>query len=251
MATTFHPFMRLPYEIRCQIWALAVTPRMVHIRTTPDDDWPKKRTCNYALLMPQAELMHVCRESRQLAPYKKAFFTTLPGDAEPRYIWVNFAKDMICTQDEKIEHLVAHETEIQRLRFPIPTGDYGDYWGEYYFHNTSDYFENFTALREVHMASTGGFSFWGYGVGVGPEDNRRLIDLYYLNVNSGLLLTGHQMELMDNWRNDFWGQVYDLENLDMELESAAEYGSFLSLYEMVDELDEEMMKERGFWYLDT
>ncbi|EHK21673.1 uncharacterized protein TRIVIDRAFT_131867, partial [Trichoderma virens Gv29-8] len=71
----------------------------------------------FASMIPQAELMHVCRESRQLAPYQKAFFTTLPGDSETRYIWVNFNEDMICLEHHHLSALDPHADDIQRLRF--------------------------------------------------------------------------------------------------------------------------------------
>ncbi|KAL6886744.1 hypothetical protein GGI43DRAFT_418279 [Trichoderma evansii] len=197
MATTFHPFPRLPFEIRSQIWALAAYPRQVHIRTTPQSG-NRNHDYYYASLIPQAELMHVCRESRQLAPYRKAFFTTLPGDYEARYIWVNFEEDMICIEDENMKRLVPHDADIQRLRFTVPTrGHYFDYWSDVFTKFTDHYFEQFTALREVHLAISDGVICWGNTSGsFGKCD---LDNVKYVDIHTGLMLTRPQVTLADDW----------------------------------------------------
>jgi hypothetical protein len=138
-------------------------------------------------MIPQAELMHVCRESRQLAPYRKAFFTALPNDSEARYIWVNFNEDMICLQDEKMEKLDPHAADIQRLRFTVPTGSYGEYWADVFTKFTNNHFKRFTALRELHLAISEDLTFWGSTsgrFGTCPPENIRFLD-----VQTGLMLT--------------------------------------------------------------
>ncbi|KAL6907358.1 hypothetical protein GGI43DRAFT_258941 [Trichoderma evansii] len=213
MATTFHPFPRLPFEIRSQIWAMAVYPRLVHLRTTLP---PKGPGCYFASMIPQAELMHVCRESRQLAPYRKAFFTTLPGDSEARYIWVNFDKDMICLQNENMLSLRPHAADIQRLRFTVPTGSYGEYWAETFTRFTNDHFKQFTALREVHLAISEDITFWGSSAGsygTCPSENLRFID-----VHTGLMLTKPQIQLVEEWCSRRGGLVEDIEYFDRELQ---------------------------------
>ncbi|OPB42358.1 hypothetical protein A0O28_0034750 [Trichoderma guizhouense] len=212
MATTFHPFPRLPFEIRSQIWALAVYPRLLHIRITPKPD--TRGYFDYASMIPQAELMHVCRESRQLAPYRKAFFTTLPGDCEARYIWVNFDEDMISIQDEKMERLFPHAADIQRLRFMVPTGSYREYWEDTFHRYPDTHFKMFTALRELHFALSKGYAMMGYAnYGTCPPDNVR-----YINIHGGWMLTEAQAEMMDEWQWRKGGLVEDMDNFDEELE---------------------------------
>ncbi|KAM6477838.1 hypothetical protein HDV62DRAFT_372234 [Trichoderma sp. SZMC 28011] len=214
MATTFHPFPRLPFEIRSQIWALAVYPRLLHIRITPKKDTLGNSYLHYASMIPQAELMHVCRESRQLAPYRKAFFTTLPGDCEARYIWVNFDEDMISLQDEKLGGLAPHAAEIQRLRFMVPTGSYREYWEDTFHRYPDTHFKRFTALRELHFALSKGYGMLGYAhYGTCPPDNVR-----YVNIHTGLMLTWAQSEMMDDWAWRKGGLVEDMDNFDEELE---------------------------------
>ncbi|KAK0766859.1 hypothetical protein N5P37_000588 [Trichoderma harzianum] len=214
MATTFHPFPRLPSEIRSQIWALAVYPRLLHIRITPKKDTLGNSYLHYASMIPQAELMHVCRESRQLAPYRKAFFTTLPGDSEARYIWVNFDEDMISLQDEKLRGLAPHAAEIQRLRFTVPTGSYREYWEDLFHRFPDTHFKMFTALRELHFALSEGYGMCGYAnYGTCHPDNVR-----YVNVHTGWMLTEAQVEMVDEWAWRKGGLVEDMDNFDRELE---------------------------------
>lgn len=192
MATAFHSFPCLPFEIRSQIWALAAYPRLVHIRTKPKPGrfeghhWADSGRY-FASMIPQAELMHVCRESRQLAPYQKAFFTTLPGESEARYIWFNFDEDMICLQHEILYALGPHAADIQRLRFMVPTGKEFEDWAEGFSRFTNKRFEQFTALREVHLAISSDMLHWGTtcgSYGTCSYENVRFVDLH-----TGLMLT--------------------------------------------------------------
>ncbi|KAL7895632.1 hypothetical protein HDV63DRAFT_381904 [Trichoderma sp. SZMC 28014] len=195
MATTFHPFPRLPFDIRSQIWALAAYPRLIHVRTTPKPDCPASLGNYFASMIPQAELMHVCRESRQLAPYQKAFFTTLPGDSEARYIWVNFNEDMICLENHHLSALGPHAADIQRLRFTVPTGREFEWWDEPFTRFTSSKFTMFTALREVLVISHD--ILWGSQTGlygICPPENVRFLD-----IQTGLMFTKPQIDLAEEW----------------------------------------------------
>ncbi|EHK18980.1 uncharacterized protein TRIVIDRAFT_44202 [Trichoderma virens Gv29-8] len=215
MATTFHPFPRLPFELRSQIWAMAVYPRLVHIRATSKPSGPG---CYFASMIPQAELMHVCRESRQLAPYRKAFFTTLPDDSEARYIWVNFDEDMICIPDQFMGYLRAHAADIQRLRFTAPAGSFGEGWvtGFGYAEYLKDRFKHFTALREVHVAISEDISSWVLTAGcygTCPYENVRFLD-----VHSGLMLTIPQANLVEEWISRKGWLVENMDGIDEELQ---------------------------------
>ncbi|KAI0110378.1 hypothetical protein GGR51DRAFT_510977 [Nemania sp. FL0031] len=57
MATTFHHFSNLPTELRIQIWALTVGPRILHIRVIN-----KSKTWNcfdYSSPNPPLAILHV------------------------------------------------------------------------------------------------------------------------------------------------------------------------------------------------
>lgn len=211
MATTFHPFPRLPSELRAQIWDLAVYPRLVHIRTTEASETRiDPGRCGFASPVPPPALMHACQESRRRAPYQKAFHATLPDESEARYIWVNFQEDLICLADEKVERLAPHEADIRRLRFTVPIDPYFDPFYEYFFHNSHKMMKRFTALRELQVAIKEGFYFWG---SVHVADYVKFLDLH-----TGLLLTGPQLEMAYTW---FWssgGKVQDMDGFDEELQ---------------------------------
>ncbi|PTB40027.1 hypothetical protein M441DRAFT_58868 [Trichoderma asperellum CBS 433.97] len=224
MATTFQSFSRLPFEIRSQIWALAAYPRLVHIRTEPKPGrFEGHRFAGsdryFASMIPQAELMHVCRESRQLAPYQKAFFTTLPGDSETRYIWVNFNEDMICLEHHHLSALNPHAADIQRLRFTVPTGREFEHWGEPFTRFTSSWFTEFTALRELHLAISYYMNFWGAtsgSYGICPIANVRFVDIH-----TGLMLTKAQIDLAEEWLSQKGWLVQNMDDIDEELWSVS------------------------------
>ncbi|PON25797.1 hypothetical protein TGAM01_v205234 [Trichoderma gamsii] len=226
MATTFLSFSRLPFDIRSQIWALAAYPRLIHVRTTPKPGrFEGHRFAGsdryFASMIPQAELMHVCQESRQLAPYQKAFFTTLPGDSETRYIWVNFNEDMICLEHHNLYALDPHAADIQRLRFTVPTGREFEDWAETFTRFTSSRFTQFTVLREVHLAISHDMHFWGAtagSYGVCPIDNVRFLD-----IQTGLMLTKAQIELAEEWESQKGWLVQNMDDIDEELWSFSGY----------------------------
>lgn len=142
--------------------------------------------------------MHACQQSRQCAPYQKAFFTTLPDEFEVRYVWVNFEQDMICVEDDNLDRLSPHQADVQRLRFTIPTGDCGDIVFEVFGCSSKVLLENFTALRELQLAIIEYFLAWGSiwagpGYGECPRENVRFLDLH-----TGHLLTGPPLEMAYN-----------------------------------------------------
>ncbi|EHK18972.1 uncharacterized protein TRIVIDRAFT_66993 [Trichoderma virens Gv29-8] len=212
MATTFHPFPRLPYELRARIWDLAAHPRHVRIRITNDSE-----ANTFASPMPPPAIMHACRESRQCAPYQKAFFSTLPGESMARYVWVNFKEDMICLTDYQYERL-KHKDEIQRLRITIPKGRDGRNWSDAFPHFRRESLGKFPLLREVHVAMqehvlSWGADFGGPSYGKCPSENVRFLDLH-----SGLLLTGPQLEMAWFWSYSHGGLVQDMDGFDDELQ---------------------------------
>jgi hypothetical protein len=61
---TFHPFLRLPYELRTCVWKLTVEPRTV--RVDVQDYFLASAT-------PVPAVLQVCREARNYGLYQKAF----------------------------------------------------------------------------------------------------------------------------------------------------------------------------------
>ncbi|KAI0202347.1 hypothetical protein F4808DRAFT_421247 [Astrocystis sublimbata] len=168
---------------------------------------------SYASSNPPPAVMHVCRESRALAPYRRAFFS--PTAAGIKYIWVNFHHDMICLPDDQVQALAPYYADIERLRV---TGGYRvEYemkfsWLEHYFFN-NDKRSNiwlgwdggwtrkpFSSLKELHVASHGDILGW-YRRFTGfwfSEDDPYKVS--FLDLNSGLLLSGNQMKSTGSWK---------------------------------------------------
>ncbi|KAK3401325.1 hypothetical protein B0T20DRAFT_319601, partial [Sordaria brevicollis] len=124
-ATTFHHFPLLPTEIRLMIWESAILPRTVDIRPhlyrrPYHSHWGPTLACMRCILdvksakvPPTPALLHVCRESREVAlqfkgGYVKAFSKEsnqhcrecryyASTRSSPQYIWVNFELDTIFT----------------------------------------------------------------------------------------------------------------------------------------------------------
>ncbi len=134
-ARAFHPFPRLPVELREYIWELSMEPRIVAIRPldgprhdpyedeqdsfAPQEFLDACEEARSALQLrypertPPPHLLHVCAESRSLLQrhYRKAFAVRAP----PQYSWVNFDMDTVCMSDVDLKGFVAEVPLIRRL----------------------------------------------------------------------------------------------------------------------------------------
>lgn len=214
--STFHPFPRLPYELRTQIWSLATPPRIVHVRQT---ELPGGHEIACVVSpTPSHPVLQVCRESRQLAAYQRAF----TDGAEPRYTWIDFEADMICIQSVDLLHeLRSHRLDIQRLRL---TSDGSQDSYDNFFYWGGKELREFPKLKEIHVIIDVDMSIWstifeGSSWGSCPMENIRFIDS-----TSGLMLNGYQLSMLADWTMFFsWegvGNVQDIDNLSEEIEWA-------------------------------
>ncbi|KAL0467438.1 hypothetical protein QR685DRAFT_532533 [Neurospora intermedia] len=146
MATTFHPFPRLPLELRLVIWEASISPRTINFNsrgfTTNDGDQEQQAEVSiskpesmigtvfgtFASAPPPPTILHTCRESCNVGlhfqgGYQKAFcIWCLPyifdGSWNQRYIWVHFGMDIIDLGDESPIVFIENEDreKIQRLK---------------------------------------------------------------------------------------------------------------------------------------
>ncbi|KAI1160532.1 hypothetical protein F5B18DRAFT_654531 [Nemania serpens] len=210
MATVFHSFPRLPAELRHQIWSLAAGPRILHISVLQTS---RSAPTEHTSPIPPPAVMHACRESRQHAPYQKAFFSSRQS-----FIRVNFQHDMICLADDNVSQLAPHYVVIERLRFTAP--EYDNYFYETFWRHSREIFGVFSALKELHVAIEANYLIWGTSLeNVGftqcLKENTRCIDLH-----TGLVLNMPQMEMADKWIEQKGGKVLDLDDFDNELRLA-------------------------------
>ncbi|KFG80504.1 hypothetical protein MANI_022524 [Metarhizium anisopliae] len=120
---TFHPFPRLPFELRAMVWALAAEPRTVEISfdyggginpQVLQSDFTKAM---YYLVSstPVPAVLHTCRESRKQSPYEKLFYCQ---ETEPCYVWVNFDLDMFIGIGD-VYFLFHNRSRVRRLKLDI------------------------------------------------------------------------------------------------------------------------------------
>src|SRR6478609_3948540 len=128
---TIMSFGSLPLELRSHIWNLSADSRRIaNVRTlkSPGNFRNKQKRKGHdirceATATRTPAIMHVCHESRQHAPYQRAF----TRGTEPHWIWVNFELDVFCvTSLYLLSDLASHQSEIQRLR--VQTNDDDDWY---------------------------------------------------------------------------------------------------------------------------
>ncbi|KAK6221141.1 hypothetical protein QIS74_04870 [Colletotrichum tabaci] len=133
---TFHPFPRLPAELRARIWELTVEPRIVEVRANNDVEGPESvirwlpRMRYLCSPTPAPAQLQTCREAREhlttcpdsVYRFDKAFseLATIPSEGGPRqerYVWFNFDNDMLSVGRTDLHEFKAVAYQIRRLRF--------------------------------------------------------------------------------------------------------------------------------------
>ncbi|KAK3398742.1 hypothetical protein B0T20DRAFT_411893 [Sordaria brevicollis] len=115
---TFHPFPRLPWELRAMIWKFAVVSREVDVRVVTRRIQGKLRIQLLSGTPPPA-IVQVCKESRDLGVYQKAF-AEIPVntfDFQRKYVWINWEYDTIRVMMTNLGHFryESIQNSIQRL----------------------------------------------------------------------------------------------------------------------------------------
>lgn len=140
MATTFHLFPLLPFELRVRIRELTVEPRMVEVRAL-------HRTISTTELVPRSECrpwrgmkevsnvvsvprvtsptmvpaaLQTCLEARNMGLYQRAFAELSPK--EPRYVWLNLDIDMVSIRSDPFKWFKPVSHLVRRLRFEREIG---------------------------------------------------------------------------------------------------------------------------------
>jgi hypothetical protein len=113
----FHPFPRLPDELRQRIWELgAQQPREVAIRFAMDGTalWPTgTRYCYSPTKVPA--LLHACAESRSYLQGSSIYSKAFKEGSQPRYTWVNFDVDTIRMVQGRLMTVFAELNSIRQL----------------------------------------------------------------------------------------------------------------------------------------
>ncbi|KAL5364729.1 hypothetical protein BJX96DRAFT_138348 [Aspergillus floccosus] len=187
----FHLFPRLPFELRTRIWELTVKPRTVEVRVKKDDGL-RGRILHVTSSTPVPAVLQVCHEARNQGLYQQAF--KFPSGVEPRYVWVNFGKDMISigqTYFDTIE--LAERLQIRRLMFEREND-------EAFFHSESYKLRSwYPNVEEIHVICEDGLMAWQDAWECVPwpcpKPNLRFIDK-----ETGQVAVGEDLDRMvDEW----------------------------------------------------
>ncbi|KAF2106670.1 hypothetical protein BDV96DRAFT_470635, partial [Lophiotrema nucula] len=168
----FHPFPRLPIELRIQIWGFATEDRVLRVRKT----WNHNQ--GYWSPTPVPAVTRACRESREQCRYRKAYTI----DSSPRYIWTNFDCDVIQMRSGLLsEELNPEREKVRHLRIELVNEqglDESDLF--YYFHVEN--IRNLPKLESFDLLVSDGLAprwtdfiketYWG----ACPRGNVRIVD---------------------------------------------------------------------------
>lgn len=129
--TSFHPFPRLPPELRRVIWNLSILPRQVELRAvfegeeeteewcdTDYPDFPVLKCLHSCTMTPP--VLQACRESRAYLEIAGGYTKAFTGGEDPIYTWVNFALGNLRFEPDWTEVLSDEHDRILRLRLSHP-----------------------------------------------------------------------------------------------------------------------------------
>jgi hypothetical protein len=184
---TFYQFVRLPAELRIQIWQMSAHPRNVHLSLKVHPESTMRVTTS----TPPPPVVQTCRESRTHSAYNQTFST----NADQHYIWINFECDLISIPDDNLQALQAYRTEIERLSFVVEDESTYD---DFCYYGTGQ-LQQLPLLREIQVIVRSCMMLWATNFtdchwGACPRSNIRFVDQ-----ESGLVVTGAQLEMVRDW----------------------------------------------------
>ncbi|KAK3392132.1 hypothetical protein B0T20DRAFT_362293 [Sordaria brevicollis] len=180
--TTFHLFPQLPWELRAQIWEMAVEPRQVDVIVSShfDDQYVYKDYSKFELWGPKIwasrtprstpPVLHACQEARNHLQRQKIYeqaFSITPAVVlkelhdTPKFRAWRYRKKSKGGAVANLDFNAEAERErrfdgdkIQRLRTGIRTDRFEDFEGEYLL-------DTFPNLKELHInCHTGDVENW-------------------------------------------------------------------------------------------
>lgn len=205
---TFHPFPRLPFELRDLIWGFSVEPRIVELDVDYELNYiDSTRICPWRYMVsstPTPAVLQVCQEARNHGSYKKVFTELAsPFGVGPQYIWANLEVDIInigWTEYTAFEEIA---TSIRKLQFERdPSCEHWYQW-EY---NEMRLFSNAKEIYAVcaygdvwHWLEAFKWRYWPCGIG----------NVHFIDPTDGHVYKGEEglgdMEFVAARRMDNWG----------------------------------------------
>ncbi|PVH94049.1 hypothetical protein DM02DRAFT_721470 [Periconia macrospinosa] len=151
---TFHPFPRLPFELRVQIWEMSVEPRTVQLRKKHRDPRYYRHPL-WTSTTPVPAVLQVCREARYHGLYQMSFFSdVLAPDLVPRFVWVNLEIDIIDIGEALFEDYQSIAHFFRRLKFTREESN------EVYYHWEVHDLRMFVNVKEMYVVCADGLDAW-------------------------------------------------------------------------------------------
>ncbi|KAI1079782.1 hypothetical protein F5B20DRAFT_542403 [Whalleya microplaca] len=205
--STFHPFPRLPIELRVCIWALAVEPRVVEVRVVPDNSLKVQKLISPT---PVPAILQTCQEARNLGLYRQAFSevtdtkVNAAAGAESRYAWLNLDIDMVSIGKTSFEAFAPVALAIKRLRFERENSN------EYFYHREVRELQDWVNTEEIHVVCEDGMEAW-HGASYEHFWPCALENLWFFDPDDGRMMESSEMEReLDKGLKKAWAkQGYD------------------------------------------
>ncbi|EUC45685.1 hypothetical protein COCMIDRAFT_94758 [Bipolaris oryzae ATCC 44560] len=209
---TFHPFLRLPQELREQIWTDTVEPRTVDVRRFRE--WSQR----YGRLVsstPIPAILQSCREARNLGLYKRVFFEvaaeeTYSTKTEQRYVWMDLDTDMMDIGASRFDLYKNIAPAVKRLKFERENSD------EFFYRTEAQQLKQFVNVEEIHIDCADGFWMWGGAVYDHPwpcaKEKLLFIDAFDGRVARGLELETICREILMAMRIEATGAAFDTDD---------------------------------------
>lgn len=151
--STFHPFPRLPLELRAQIWDLTIEPRLVDVSISEDYLWYGKPLPVTSTPVPAP--LQACQESRrELQKHYQRGLTELGDGSGSRYVWIDFETDIMSIGSTEFSVYKPVALLPRRLQFEGENGD------SIFFHFGMKNLMMFRNVKEVYVVCKDGYNSW-------------------------------------------------------------------------------------------
>ncbi|KAI0513260.1 hypothetical protein F5B22DRAFT_611859 [Xylaria bambusicola] len=192
---TFTPFPRLPTELRAQIWAMTIHSRAVDVRVLCNRAQPARGkvwgrlTTNMVSSTPTPAILQTCREARYQGLYEQAFSEVPDADTiGRRYIWLNFAVDVVSIGRCSLEPFKTVASLIQRLKMERAISVERDAWQMLKL-------KEFVNVKEIYIVCLDGMKTWHkvseeYFYPCGREN------LFFINPDDSSIMRSIEIDLM-------------------------------------------------------
>lgn len=181
---SFRLFPRLPFELRSRVWELTVEPRTVEVRY---ETGSQEQLLHATSSTPVPATLQTCSEARHHLS-RKAYQRSFTAGTEPRYVWVNFALDMISIGGPLFHLFESERLLIRRLTFSGKSD-------EWFYHFRSHDLAEFKNVEEIHVVCEEGLldwlDSWEDAPWPCPRENIR-----FIHRETGQVVVGEDLERM-------------------------------------------------------